>query len=284
MSPRIFAKATRTFATTTHREAGTVSAATKAVLSVGILAVLVAGCGGANASPLVATDFARFATELDHLREQLAIPGMSAAIVHDQELVWAAGFGYADIESEVPVTPDTPFHLASVTKPIAATLLMQLVEEGVLDLDRPVADYGVDIEDANVVTSRHLLTHTSEGTPGTSYSYNGNRYGLLGHVIEGATGTPFRDQLAARILEPLGMTSTAPSRGLPSHPGGLPDVVRSSRRAHLIRRGSRPLRRSSRRRRAALRNGEGRHVRTSGVQLRRPQRSDVRPWLARAGA
>ncbi len=152
-------------------------------------------------------DFTRFAAKLDYLREQLAIPGMSAAVVRDQELVWAEGFGFADLDNQTPATPDTPYHLASVTKPIAATLIMQLVEEGAITLDDPVADYGVDLPAA--VQVRHLLTHTSSGAPGTNYRYDGSRYGELNKVIEVATGQTFRTAMRDRILEPLGMTDTA---------------------------------------------------------------------------
>jgi CubicO group peptidase (beta-lactamase class C family) len=155
--------------------------------------------------------FAQFERELEHLRQQLKIPGLSAAIVKDQELVWARGFGYADLENKVEATPDTPYRLASVTKPIAATLIMQLVEEGQLDLDDPVSNYGVDLESEGVVRVWHLLTHTSEGAPGTRHNYRGDLYGRLGQVIEGASGKSFADLLSEQILEPLDMTNSAPN-------------------------------------------------------------------------
>jgi len=77
---------------------------------------------------------ARFEKQVDELRGRLRIPGMSAAIIKDQKVVWAKGFGFADAESRVPATPDTVYHIASFTKPFAATLVMQLVEQGKLDL------------------------------------------------------------------------------------------------------------------------------------------------------
>lgn len=153
--------------------------------------------------------YADFALSLETVRQSLKIPGMSAAVVQDQQLIWARGFGYADVEKGVAAAEDTPYGLASVTKPIAATLIMQLVEEGVVDLDAPVSEYGVQIEAEGVVTVRHLLTHTSEGIPGTSHNYNGNRYGLLGGVIEGATGQSFADLLSERLLLPLEMKNSA---------------------------------------------------------------------------
>ena len=197
-----------------------------------VVAILAAGCGGSGdpvsttGEPAPATaeptttqaiepsptapddaDFVRFGASLDELREVLAIPGMSAAVVRDRELVWAEGFGYADVDNGIAATADTPYHMASVTKPIAATLIMQLVEEGLLDLDDAVEDYGIDFPAA--VQVRHLLTHTSSGTPGTIHRYDGNRYGDLSKVIEAVTGTSFRAAMYERILEPVGMTETA---------------------------------------------------------------------------
>jgi CubicO group peptidase (beta-lactamase class C family) len=155
--------------------------------------------------------FAQFENDLEYLRQQLKIPGFSAAVVKDQELVWARGFGYADLENQVEATPDTPYRLASVTKPIAATLLMQLVQEGILGLNDPISDYGVELESDGVIQVWHLLTHTSKGVPGTRHDYDGDRYSRLGAIMEKATGESFGELLTERILEPLKMTNTAPS-------------------------------------------------------------------------
>jgi len=111
--------------------------------------------------------------------------------------------------------------LASVTKPIAATLIMQLVEEGVLDLEDPVSDYGVELESPLVIQVYHLLTdnpvqvynlltHTSEGIPGTRHNYSGHRYGFLTEVVEAASGRSLAELMSERILDPLGMNNSAP--------------------------------------------------------------------------
>jgi len=198
---------------------------TRTALPVLMLILLLVSCAQPAVSPTPTTTptttemateedaqvFAQFEDELESLRQQLKIPGMSAAIVQDQQLVWAKGFGYADLENQVEANPDTPYRLASVTKPVAATLIMQLVEEGLLDLDDPVSKYGVHLESEGVVRVWHLLTHTSEGVPGTRHNYRGDRYGLLGAVIEGASGKSFEELLSERILEPLGMTNSAPN-------------------------------------------------------------------------
>jgi CubicO group peptidase (beta-lactamase class C family) len=79
-----------------------------------------------------------FEQEIEHLSKEYGIPGMSVAIVHKQKLVLARGFGYADLENHIPATENTPYNLASCTKPIAAVTLMQFVEKGQLGLDAPI--------------------------------------------------------------------------------------------------------------------------------------------------
>ena len=145
------------------------------------------------------------------MRQRYRVPGMSAALVADDRVVWTRGFGHADVASGTPATPDTVYHLASLTKPCAAVVLLQLVEAGRLDLDAPVSQYGVALESPGVVRVRHLLTHTSEGVPGERYHYNGSRFALLDRVIAGVTGTSFATELGQRILEPLGLYDTAPN-------------------------------------------------------------------------
>lgn len=119
----------------------------------------------------------RFEKQADELRKLLKIPGMSAAIVKDQKVLWAKGFGFADLENRVAVTPDTVFHLASITKTFAATLIMQLVEQGKLSLDEPMSRYSTDFKDDSVKI-KHIISHTSAGTPGERYQYDGYSYGF----------------------------------------------------------------------------------------------------------
>ncbi|MEP7347983.1 MAG: serine hydrolase domain-containing protein, partial [Gemmatimonadaceae bacterium] len=137
------------------------------------------------------------------------IPGVSVVIAKGQQIVWARGFGIADIERQLTVTPTTSFHLASLTKPFASTVIMQLVEEGKVSLDDPVSKYGIQLQ--NGVLVRHLLTHTSEGVPGAVFRYNGNLYGLLDSVIHHATGHTFAQELETRILDPLHLPNSAPN-------------------------------------------------------------------------
>ncbi|MET0625866.1 MAG: serine hydrolase, partial [Pyrinomonadaceae bacterium] len=154
---------------------------------------------------------ARLETLLEGLRQELKIPAYSAAVVKDQKVLWARGFGLADVENKIPATEHTPYHLASLTKTFASTILMQLVQEGKVKLDDPVSKYGILLESDGVIRVRHLLSHTSEGNPGEQYRYNGNRFAELDKVVQRAGGKSFGELLIANILEPLGMTESAPN-------------------------------------------------------------------------
>ena len=161
--------------------------------------------------PSESARIARLETQLDSLRQELKIPAYSAAIVKDQKVIWAKGFGYADVENKIPATEHTAYHLASLTKTFASTILMQLVQDGKIKLDDPVSKYGITLESPGVITVRHLFSHTSEGNPGEQYRYNGNRFAELDKVVERATRKSFAELLIANILDPLGMNETAPN-------------------------------------------------------------------------
>jgi CubicO group peptidase (beta-lactamase class C family) len=151
----------------------------------------------------------RFEKQVDDLRALLKIPGMSAVIIKDQKVLWAQGFGFADLENRIPATPDTVYHLASVTKTFGATLIMQLVEQGKLDLDEPMSHYSSDFKDDSVKI-KHLLSHTSSGTPGERFQYDGNRYDYLTVVIEKKTGKRFGELVVETFFDPLGMSNSVP--------------------------------------------------------------------------
>jgi CubicO group peptidase (beta-lactamase class C family) len=152
---------------------------------------------------------ARFEKQVDDLRAILKIPGMSVAIIKDQKLLWAKGFGFADLEKRIPATPDTLFHLASITKTFAATLIMQLVEQGKLDLDEPMSHYSSDFKDDSVKI-KHIITHTSAGTPGERFRYDGNRYDYLTAVIEKKMGKRFGEVVVETFFDPLGLSNSVP--------------------------------------------------------------------------
>jgi CubicO group peptidase (beta-lactamase class C family) len=170
---------------------------------------------------------------------KLGVPGIAAAVVAREQLLWSAPFGEADLENEVPVRTDTMFRLGSISKPITATAVLQLVERGKLDLDAPVQRYVPTFpEKPWPLTTRLLLAHLggirhyqpgefastrryANGTealqifkddalahePGTAFLYTTYGYNLLGCVVEGASGQPFMEYVRANVFEPAGMFS-----------------------------------------------------------------------------
>ncbi len=192
---------------------------TLCLLLAAALGVATLGSGLLVAHPtqraISATGDAERIAHLEHLlvgsQQQLKIPAMSCAIVKDQKVVWAKGFGHADVENKIPATEHTSYHLASLTKTFASTILMQLVQNGTVKLDDPASKYGILLESEGVIRVKHLFSHTSEGNPGERYSYNGNRFAELDKVIQKAAGKSFAELLIANILDPLDMNETAPN-------------------------------------------------------------------------
>ncbi|MBC7929661.1 MAG: serine hydrolase, partial [Rubrivivax sp.] len=157
---------------------------------------------------------AQFEQSLDSLRLRFKIPGLSAAIVHNRQIIWDKGFGFQDIAGGILATPDTPYRIASLTKTFASTLVMRCVEQNNLDLNSPIINYTSSITQSGV-RIRHVFTHTSESVPpGESFRYNGNRFGALTPVVESCAGKPFREILAKTILDPLEMWDSVPGQDM----------------------------------------------------------------------
>ncbi|RFM32579.1 serine hydrolase domain-containing protein [Chitinophaga silvisoli] len=150
---------------------------------------------------------------LDSIRVELKIPGMAAAFMKGDTILFEEGFGYADLENHIKATANTSFRVASITKTFTSTLVMQQVERKNLSLETPISVYGINL-DNNQITVKNLLTHTSEGEPGAHYQYNGYRFGKLTPIIEKASGIPFYQLLMENIVTPLKMSSTAPGISL----------------------------------------------------------------------
>ena len=134
---------------------------------------------------------------------------MSAAIGCDGAVRWSSGFGSADVARGVSATPQTVFHVASLTKTFASIVLLQLAAEGRISLDDPVSDYGVQLP--GDVRVRHVLSHTSDPPPGGRFRYDGDRFALLDSVVRRAAGQPFEVAVVERVIVPAGLTRTAPS-------------------------------------------------------------------------
>lgn len=171
-------------------------------------------------------------------------PGAAVAIVRAGRLVFAKGYGSAQLEYRVPITPQTPFHVASEAKQFTATAVLLLTEREILELDDDVRRWVPEMPDFGFpITIRHLLNHTSglrdqwqalalagrygddaittddvlrmvtrqralNFAPGAMELYSNTGYTLLAEVVERASGQSFREFTHQEIFEPLGMTHT----------------------------------------------------------------------------
>ncbi|GAA1285578.1 serine hydrolase domain-containing protein [Saccharothrix xinjiangensis] len=180
--------------------------------------------------------------DLGELITKYEVPGAQVAVLADGEIRDEAA-GVLSLRTRVEATTDSVFKIGSITKVWTATLVQQLVDDGVLDLDRPVRDHlpGFRLGDpaaTGSLTARHLLTHTGgvDGNhftdtgrnddaierfvatlaeadhllpPGTILSYSNSGYVVLGRLVEVLRGKPFHDVLRERLVAPLGLRTVA---------------------------------------------------------------------------
>ncbi len=163
------------------------------------------------------------AAELRRSATRLGLPGWVAGIVRDGKLAWVGTDGWADLQRQLPMRRDHLFPLASVTKTFTAVILMQYVQEKKISLDDEVLAYpflsiGLSLDRLSdpSLQLKHVLSHTSEGTPGEHFIYNGRRYNFVYGVFEKVSGNTLHyeagaQELRKRVLEPLGMDSTLPA-------------------------------------------------------------------------
>lgn len=192
---------------------------------------------------------AHWQTRLDRLRAAHNVPGAALAVLVDGEIHELAS-GILHRGTGVEATPDSVFQLGSIAKTYTATLVMQLVDEGLLDLDTPVVEVLPEFATADpaatkTITTRQLLSHTSGLTcdftydsgrgddclakyveaakgvaldcpPGTAISYSSVGYNVLGRIVEVLTGKTWDEALTERVLTPLGVeqTMTLPEEAL----------------------------------------------------------------------
>jgi CubicO group peptidase (beta-lactamase class C family) len=185
------------------------------------------------------------------------VPGLSVSVVRGDRLVWAKGFGLADLATTSPATPQTSYLWFSMTKIVTATAVVRLAEDGKLDLDAPAEEYfrGFKVvSQPTTVTVRHLLNHSSglanplpirwvrpadapnpdhstfvgrllakhrklKSVPGERTSYSNLGYLVLGEVISAITGTSYEEHVCREILSPLGMDRTGFSYSEPAGDG-----------------------------------------------------------------
>ncbi len=174
--------------------------------------------------------------------EKQQIPGLALGVIVQGEPVLLHGYGYANLEHAIPVTPHTVFEIASITKLFTATAVMMLAQAGKLALSDPLSRYLPNLPEAwQAITIRHVLTHSSglkgytdtqrywETTrldisraaildlvrdepllfpPGQRYHYDNTGFYLLGLLLEQVSGQAYGDLLGEMIFTPLGMTDT----------------------------------------------------------------------------
>ena len=128
--------------------------------------------------------FERYVAALQRITH---VPGISGVILRNGRPIWHRDFGYANVEARVPATSDTLYDIASLTKTFTSTLLLQCVERGTLSLDDRMSRYTTAIPEPTA-TVRHVLSHTSKGTPGAAYAYDGNRFAALTAVVDACQG------------------------------------------------------------------------------------------------
>ena len=172
-----------------------------------LLAIALGSCAHA---PHGAARYAPLDAMLETQARDLMLPGVSAVLMERGELVWTGARGWANVEARTPVTPATPFNIASLTKPMTAVVLMQLVERGQLSLDTPMQRYDPAFTDAQITVGHVLSMRSESNPPGQGYSYNGNPFGMLNAVVRGAGGETLPQAFSARLFEPLGLAQTSP--------------------------------------------------------------------------
>jgi len=217
-----------------------------------VLAAAPQGQGPTDLGPTDPNELEAFLDELmAEQMEEYHIPGATVSVVKDGALFFAKGYGYADLENQIPVDPErTLFRIGSATKTFVATAVMQLYEQGALDLDADINTYlDFQIPDTypQPITLKHLLSHTagfeSEGTdigrtsaadlppteewlrthmrvrvrpPGEAQAYSNYGMNLALYIVERVSGMPFEQYLDENILEPLGMENTTARQPLPA--------------------------------------------------------------------
>jgi CubicO group peptidase (beta-lactamase class C family) len=183
-------------------------------------------------------------TFLHQMQKVFKIPGMAVAVGIKGEIVWAEGFGFADLEKELPATPQTLFRIGSISKVLTACAVAMLYEAGKLDLDVPIRKYVPEFPNKGyTITTRQLAGHLSgirhynldepiyerkkhydsvisalevfkddplKYLPGEKWSYSSYGWVLISAVVQRAAGQPFRDYMKQHILQSLGMNHTVP--------------------------------------------------------------------------
>jgi CubicO group peptidase (beta-lactamase class C family) len=214
----------------------------RAAIGLSLLALVVAA-RSIRAAELSAEKRTAIDAAVEKFKAAKGIPGLSVAIGVDHELSYEKGYGLADVENNVPATPDTIYRLASISKMLTGTAVMQLVEQGKIDLAAPIQKYVPKFPEKQApITCELLLKHQSgirhyRGAdevrsnipyarvsdsfkifqddpllfaPGEKFSYTTYGYCVLGAAIEGASGEGYVTYVQKHVCEPAGMKTIQP--------------------------------------------------------------------------
>src|SRR5580704_13416510 len=166
--------------------------------------------------------------DVPELMKKDGVPGIAIALIRNGKTTWVHGFGMKEATKDQPVTGETVFEAASLSKPVFAYGVLKLVELGKLGLDTPLTTYLpkpyiAGDERLGKITARIVLSHRTgfpnwrgdDGllpiyfTPGERFSYSGEGYVYLQRVVEQITGKPLNDYMTEAVFRPLGMTSSS---------------------------------------------------------------------------
>jgi len=189
---------------------------------------------------LVSTESAhlRLSKYIERQLPTLNAPGIAIGLTHREQILHVGSYGFSNLEAKLPVTPHTLFQIGSISKSFTSSILLQLQEQGLLDINDPVTKYlpWFEIQSKyDPITLRHLMSHTagiitgSDSTvsayteawqlrytkatapPGEMFHYSNSGYKILGLVLETVLEQDISSILRERILEPLDMTSSLPA-------------------------------------------------------------------------
>ncbi len=161
--------------------------------------------------------------DLPRLMDLASVPGVSISVVEDGAVAWTRSFGFANADTQAPVTANHVFAAASLGKPVFAFVVLKLVEEGKLDLDRPLVEFHRPADlpaEADRITATHVLSHTSglrnwrnradqklmtDFPPGGRFQYSGEGYYWLSQAVEAVTGQGIDRVMRERLFGPAAM-------------------------------------------------------------------------------
>lgn len=226
----------------------------QSLLALVILVPVLVACGDSTSTPVAATqtskatsaatatiparDFSEVDTYFQQKMAEYDIPGVALGLVQDGKIIYTKGYGVRDTSTKTPVTENTQFQIGSITKSFTSLAIMQLVEQGKLDLDTPIIKYLPDFKTADPeatqkLTLRHLLSLSSGlpatadadlytakdrqkvvadtanikpfAQPGQAWQYTNRNYVIAAAVLERVTGQSWEDYVRQHVFNPLGM-------------------------------------------------------------------------------